>query len=92
MFVLIHYNIGHRSDVSANMTITEFSARQVIDGMYQIRVRNHKNFAHFGPAMDGANTLSVVKFVCGKATTTNNDLHVRTLWSVGMVIICSQEL
>ena len=44
LFVLIHFSNGHRSGVSANMTVNEFLQYKKIDGVYQIRVVNHKNF------------------------------------------------
>ena len=51
LFIFIHFGNGHRSGVSANMLISEFNAATEVDGSYQIRVKNHKNYAHFGPAI-----------------------------------------
>ena len=51
LLVLIHFSNGHRSGVSANMTENEFLQCKRIDGLYQIRVRNHKNFHVSGPAV-----------------------------------------
>ena len=51
LFVLIHFSNGHRSAVSANMTVNEFLQYKKIDGVYQIRVVNHKNFHVSGPAV-----------------------------------------
>ena len=51
LFVLIHFSNGHSSGVSANMTVNEFLQYKKIDGVYQIRVVNHKNFHVSGPAV-----------------------------------------
>ncbi|XP_057315258.1 uncharacterized protein LOC130656429 isoform X1 [Hydractinia symbiolongicarpus] len=51
LLALIHFSNGHRSGVTANLTISEFERAVEIDSTYLIKVRKHKTFTFSGPAI-----------------------------------------
>ena len=51
LIACIHFSNGHRSGVTANLTLTEFRRSEKSSDMYLIKVRKHKNFAYCGPAI-----------------------------------------
>lgn len=51
LFFKIHFSTGHRSGVSANLTLKEFNDASIrSDGRYKIKVRKHKTFDSHGYA------------------------------------------
>ena len=51
LICILHLTHGHRSGVSANLTIDEFKGARKINGDYVIKVRKHKTFSSQGYAL-----------------------------------------
>ena len=45
------------------MLVSEVHVATEVDDSYQIRVKNHKNYAHFGPALTVLNPIQF-KYLC----------------------------
>ena len=50
LFTVIHFGNGHRSGVTSNLLMKEYSASVKVDSFYEIMVRKHKTFYAYGPA------------------------------------------